>query len=158
MYGVKMQSELPEVAARLKALMDYCVLDTPPEELFDQTARLAAYLCGTPIGLIGYRCHSALVQGKSGLGVSRNPTQRLNLRPDYPPVRVGRDIRRCDGRAVLQWPDGHACGNSILRRCAALDQRGIRSRHALCDGSLFGNSQPLIRMLYSRWLASWRLN
>jgi PAS domain S-box-containing protein len=54
MYGVKMQSELPEEAARLKALMDCCVLDTPPEELFDQTARLAAYLCGTPIGLIGF--------------------------------------------------------------------------------------------------------
>ncbi len=54
MYGVKMQSELPEEAARLKALMDCCVLDTPPEELFDKTARLAAYLCGTPIGLIGF--------------------------------------------------------------------------------------------------------
>jgi PAS domain S-box-containing protein len=54
MYGVKMQSELPEEAARLKALMDCCVLDTPPEELFDQTACLAAYLCGTPIGLIGF--------------------------------------------------------------------------------------------------------
>ena len=52
--GLKMQSELPEEAARLKALMDCCVLDTPPEELFDETARLAAYLCGTPIGLIGF--------------------------------------------------------------------------------------------------------
>lgn len=54
MYGVKMQSELPEEAARLKALMDCCVLDTLPEELFDQTARHAAYVCGTPIGLIGF--------------------------------------------------------------------------------------------------------
>jgi two-component system, cell cycle sensor histidine kinase and response regulator CckA len=54
MYGVKMQSELPEEATRLKALMDCCVLDTPPEELFDQTARHAAYVCGTPIGLIGF--------------------------------------------------------------------------------------------------------
>jgi two-component system cell cycle sensor histidine kinase/response regulator CckA len=49
-----MQSQLPEEAARLKALRDCCVLDTPPEELFDQTTRLAAYLCGTPIGLIGF--------------------------------------------------------------------------------------------------------
>lgn len=49
-----MQSELREEAARLKALMDCCVLDTPAEELFDETARLAAYLCGTPIGLIGF--------------------------------------------------------------------------------------------------------
>jgi two-component system, cell cycle sensor histidine kinase and response regulator CckA len=43
-----------EEAARLGALGDCRVLDTPPEELFDQTARLAAYLCGTPIGLIGF--------------------------------------------------------------------------------------------------------
>jgi len=37
----------------LEALRECHVLDTPPEELFDQTARLAAYLCGT-IGLIGF--------------------------------------------------------------------------------------------------------
>ena len=50
-----MQSQLSEQeVARLGALRDCHVLDTPPEELFDQTARLAAYLCGTPIGLIGF--------------------------------------------------------------------------------------------------------
>lgn len=50
-----MQSRLPEEeVARLKALFDCHVLDTPPEEIFDRTARLAAYLCGTTIGLIGF--------------------------------------------------------------------------------------------------------
>ena len=50
-----MQSRLSEEeVARLAALEDCHVLDTSPEELFDQTARLAAYLCGTPIGLIGF--------------------------------------------------------------------------------------------------------
>ena len=50
-----MQPQLPEEeSARLAALRDCRVLDTPPEELFDQTARLAAYLCGTPIALIGF--------------------------------------------------------------------------------------------------------
>ena len=43
-----------EESARLEALRGCRVLDTPAEELFDQTARLAAYLCGTPIGLIGF--------------------------------------------------------------------------------------------------------
>ena len=43
-----------EESARLEALRGCHVLDTPPEELFDQTARLAAYLCGSPIGLIGF--------------------------------------------------------------------------------------------------------
>jgi len=50
-----MKSQLSEEeVARLKALRDCRILDTPPEELFDQTARVAAYLCGTPIGLIGF--------------------------------------------------------------------------------------------------------
>src|ERR1700693_5706294 len=43
-----------EEAARLEALRNCRVLDTPPEELFNQTARHAAYVCGTPIGLIGF--------------------------------------------------------------------------------------------------------
>ena len=43
-----------EEVSRLEALQSCHVIDTPPEELFDQTACLAAYLCGTPIGLIGF--------------------------------------------------------------------------------------------------------
>lgn len=50
-----MQPQLSrEEAARLEVLRDCQMLDTPAEELFDQTARTAAYLCGTPIGLIGF--------------------------------------------------------------------------------------------------------
>ena len=53
--GEVMQSQSTEnEVARLKALFDCRILDTPPEESFDRTARLAAYLCGTPVGLIGF--------------------------------------------------------------------------------------------------------
>ena len=49
-----MQLPLPEnEAGRVGALRSYRILDTPPEERFDDLARLAAYVCGTPIGLIG---------------------------------------------------------------------------------------------------------
>jgi PAS domain S-box-containing protein len=49
-----MQSPLPgNEADRLGALWSYRILDTPPEERFDDLARLAAYVCGTPIGLVG---------------------------------------------------------------------------------------------------------
>jgi hypothetical protein len=49
-----MQLILPEnEAGRVKALRSYRILDTPAEERFDDLARLAAYLCVTPIGLIG---------------------------------------------------------------------------------------------------------
>jgi hypothetical protein len=49
-----MLSPLPEnEAGRVEALQSYRILDTPPEERFDDLARLVAYVCGTPIGLIG---------------------------------------------------------------------------------------------------------
>ena len=38
--------------ARLQALHPYAVLDTPPEPEFDDVARLAAHVCGTPIALL----------------------------------------------------------------------------------------------------------
>jgi len=50
-----MQSPLPEnEASRLGALWSYRILDTPPEQRFDDLARLATYVCGTPIGLVGF--------------------------------------------------------------------------------------------------------
>jgi PAS domain S-box-containing protein len=39
-------------AARLVALQRYQILDTPPEEVFDEIAKLTAYICGTPSALI----------------------------------------------------------------------------------------------------------
>jgi diguanylate cyclase (GGDEF)-like protein len=39
-------------AARLAALGECKILDTPPEKAFDDITRLAAYICGTPIALI----------------------------------------------------------------------------------------------------------
>jgi GAF domain-containing protein len=39
-------------AARLRTLHAYKILDTKPEERFDELARLAALICGVPISLI----------------------------------------------------------------------------------------------------------
>ncbi|MBE9034916.1 sensor domain-containing diguanylate cyclase [aff. Roholtiella sp. LEGE 12411] len=51
---MKMQpAPLPKnEAERLKALEDYNVLDTLPEQAFDDLTALAAYICKTPIALI----------------------------------------------------------------------------------------------------------
>lgn len=44
---------LPEnEAARLEALHQYKIIETPPEEVFDDITRLAAHICDTPIALI----------------------------------------------------------------------------------------------------------
>lgn len=39
-------------AARVKALEQYQIMDTPPESVFDDLVRLAGFICGTPISLI----------------------------------------------------------------------------------------------------------
>ena len=50
-----MQLPLPEnEVVRLENLRSYGILDTPPEQAFDDLTRLATYICGTPIALIGF--------------------------------------------------------------------------------------------------------
>ncbi|MEH2003748.1 GAF domain-containing protein [Nostoc sp.] len=40
--------------ARLEALRQYQILDTEPEEAYDNLAKLAAFICGTPISLVNF--------------------------------------------------------------------------------------------------------
>lgn len=48
-----MRANLPEnEAARLSALRDYHILDTLPEQAFDDITLLASQICGTPIALV----------------------------------------------------------------------------------------------------------
>lgn len=39
-------------AVRLEVLRNYQILDTPPEQVFDDLAQLAGFICGTPISLV----------------------------------------------------------------------------------------------------------
>src|SRR6266496_697915 len=53
--GSALQLPLPEnEAARLATLKSFKILNTPPEQAFDDLTRLTSYICGTPIALIGF--------------------------------------------------------------------------------------------------------
>jgi PAS domain S-box-containing protein len=71
-----MKAPLPEnEAARLESLHRYAILDTLPEQEFDDLSRLAALICGTPIALV------SLVDGnrqwfKSKVGIDEPETPR----------------------------------------------------------------------------------
>ena len=49
------QLALPEnEVRRLENLRSYAILDTAPEQVFDDLTRLTAFICGTPIALLGF--------------------------------------------------------------------------------------------------------
>ncbi|MEH2417254.1 hybrid sensor histidine kinase/response regulator [Nostoc sp.] len=61
-------------AARVEALRQYQILDTPPEEAFDDLAFLAAQICNTPIALINLiDANRQWFKAKVGLDVQEMP-------------------------------------------------------------------------------------
>jgi GAF domain-containing protein len=115
---------------RLKVLWQYDVLDTVPEEVFDDLTDLAAYICEAPIALISLVdedrqwfkarvgvtiketardisfCAHAIV--KQGLFIVPDATQDPRFRNN--PLVTGPQKIRFYAGAPLITPDGHALG------------------------------------------------
>src|ERR1700751_5649204 len=71
-----MKAPLPEnEAARLDALQRYAILDTLPEQEFDDLSRLAALICGTPIALVSLVDESRQ-WFKARIGIEKTETPR----------------------------------------------------------------------------------
>jgi two-component system sensor histidine kinase/response regulator len=72
---VKAPSPIPNEAERLTALREYALLDTGPEQAFDDLTHLAAQICGTPMALISL-IDEQRQWFKSKLGLSDSETAR----------------------------------------------------------------------------------
>jgi len=160
----------PNEKQRLKVLWQYDVLDTIPEEVFDDLTELAARICEAPIALI------TLVDEdrqwfKSKVGVTDNETSRdisfcahailqsdLFIVPDAtkdqrfahnPLVTSDPKIRFYAG-APLITPDGHALGtlcviDKVPRELRPDQKTGLRvlARHVMTQLELRRRSQAL---------------
>lgn len=121
-----------DVAARLDALREYGILDTPPEPAFDDIAALAARLCGAPIALISFvdedrQWFKALVGvTASETDLSRSVCSHAILSPDElveipdttldprtaaNPLNDEAPLMRFYAGAVLRTPSGVAIGS-----------------------------------------------
>jgi len=157
---------------RIKVLWQYEILDTVPEEVFDDLTELAARICEAPIALI------TLVDEdrqwfKSKVGISVNETSRdisfcghaidqadLFIVPDAtldkrfaknPLVTSDPKIRFYAG-APLITPDGHALGtlcviDKVPRQLRSDQKQALRvlARHVMTQLELRRHSRELAR-------------
>jgi GAF domain-containing protein len=174
----------PKEKKRLKVLWQYDVLDTVPEEVFDDLTELAARICEAPVALI------SLVDEnrqwfKSKVGLTTNETSRdvsfcshaieqegLFIIPDAtkdqrfahnPLVTSDPKIRFYAG-APLVTPDGHALGSlcvidKVPRELRADQQQALRvlARHVMTQLELRRHARELAEAHQAREVASGKL-
>lgn len=155
---------------RLKVLWEYDVLDTMPEQMFDDLTELAAKICEAPIALISL-VDEKRQWFKSKVGLSAKESSRdvsfcahaigrdgLFVVPDAtkdkrfagnPLVTADPKIRFYAG-APLITPDGHALGtlcvlDKVPRKLKADQQQALRvlARHVMTQLELRRRSREL---------------
>ncbi|PZU10025.1 ATP-binding protein [Sphingomonas sp.] len=135
-------------AARLEALDRYDILDTPRENALDEVARLAADICGAPIGVVNLiGKERQFFKAEVGLGVRESPLETsfcaqaileedFLLIPDATrdprfagnPLVTGKPGFRFYAGALLKTHDGHAIGTLCVLDMAPKDLTELQQR------------------------------
>jgi len=76
MATMSIPSPMKNEAARLAALQKYAILDSEPEQVFDDLVLLASFICNTPIAMISLVDENRQwFKSKVGLSVSETPRE-----------------------------------------------------------------------------------
>ncbi len=157
---------------RLKVLWEYEILDTVPEEIFDDLTDLAARICGAPMAMISlvdedrqwFKSKVGLTQNETAREISfcthailqRDlfivPDARLDPRFAGSPLVTAEPRVRFYAGAPLVTPDGHALGTLCImdrmpRELSADQQQALRvlARHVVTQLELRRHSRELGR-------------
>jgi GAF domain-containing protein len=162
-----MKSALAELEMRLRVLARYDILDTPPEQEFDDLAFLAGFICGTPMALITLLdAQRQWFKSRIGIDVSETPIDHsfcmvaasqheLLIIPDaarderfaHNPMVAGEPGIRFYAGAPLVTDDGVALGSICV-----IDQTP-RTLSEDQQAALFALARQVINQLESRRLS-----
>ncbi|WP_224240500.1 ATP-binding protein [Hyalangium gracile] len=165
--------------ARLETLRGYAVLDTPPEQSFDDITQLAAQLCGTPIALISLVDEARVwFKSRTGLDVQETPRDgafcgravprpELYIVPDtlldaqlaHHPLVARPPYLRFYAGAPLVTPDGIVLGmacvaDHVPRQLSAQQARGLEALARQVVGQLELRRMNLLRTRLTEELKS----